>query len=307
MSRISKHDYLQVGVSTYGGGLWHTWFDRDLTVAGRVLVRDAAGAIATKLVHVPGPILRIPNLAIHLDRGVADAFKFNNEDQLVPVLATLSNKPASSAALQADKEAGAHHHSALLAVLAKTLGVEPSAIEDLELSVVDCQPATIGGLDGDFVFAPRLDNLGMSFCGVAGLVASLPSLEACPNIRILGLFDHEEVGSASTQGAASSLMLDTLRRLTFASAEAGHAPDLFETAIRKSFLISADMAHACHPNYASKHEDNHKPKIGGGPVIKTNANQRYATNGLTGFLIRELGRRHAIPIQEFVSREIINK
>jgi aspartyl aminopeptidase len=301
VSRVAKGDFLQVGVSTYGGGLWHTWFDRDLTIAGRVLVREGAG-VATRLVHVKRPILKIPNLAIHLDRTVSEKFVFNNEDQLVPILSSTFNKPANPEEAR-DRESKAKHHSALLALIAREIGCEVGAIEDLELSVVDTQPAAIGGIDNDFVFGPRLDNQGMSFCGLEGLVQSMSTLADCSSIRMLGLFDHEEVGSSSTQGAASSLVLDTLRRITNSMAPAGsHSSDLFERTIRRSFLVSADMAHSLHPNYASKHEANHQPKIGGGVVIKTNVNQRYATSTPTGYVIREVAKRNGVPIQEFVVR-----
>lgn len=303
VTRASKQEYLQVGVSTYGGGLWHTWFDRDLTVAGRVLVRDGKNGIATRLVHVKKPILRIPNLAIHLDRSVSEKFAFNAEDQLLPMLSNLVNKPEAKKLADSDREKSAKHHSVLINTIAESLGVEASSIEDLELSVVDTQPATIGGIEDDFVFSPRLDNLGMSFCSVQGLISSIGSLKDSSNIRMVALFDHEEVGSASTQGAASSLMLDTIRRIANSLTPKEQAPaDLFEVTIRNSFLISADMAHAVHPNYAGKHEENHRPRMGAGPVIKTNVNQRYATNGLTGFVIREIGKRHNIPVQEFVVR-----
>jgi aspartyl aminopeptidase len=314
VSAQSHEGYLELGVMTYGGGLWTSWFDRDLTVAGRVLVRRG-DAVEGRLVHVTDrAICRIPNIAIHLDRTQNEKFTVEKESRLLPVLAAgldcdheLTGMRLAKGSIGAEDNAtgpvpvGRKHHPALVELLASELGCEPGEIEDLELSVVDHAPCAIGGIRNDFVFAPRLDNLCMSFCGIEALIASKASAEASSTVRLLALFDHEEVGSSSTQGAASTLMLDTMRRVT--SALPGTpSPDAFERAIRSSFLISADMAHAVHPALSSKHEENHRPRMHGGPVVKINANQRYATNGPSSAVLRELSRRHSIPLQEFVVR-----
>ncbi|KAI4303804.1 hypothetical protein MLD38_039397 [Melastoma candidum] len=318
VSKVKKGGYLQVGIQTYGGGLWHTWFDRDLTLAGRLIIRKENGDYASylhKLVRLEDPILRIPTLAIHLDRGVNDGFKVNTESHLLPVLATSLmaelNERASENGLSAetDEKSGkktgnnhSKHHSVLLEALAKKAGCEPDEICDFELQACDTQPSIVAGALKEFVFSGRLDNLCMSFCSLKALIdatSSGSSLDGEAGVRMVALFDHEEVGSDSAQGAGSPVMFDALSRITdcFSSDS-----KITQKAIQKSFLVSADMAHALHPNYMDKHEDNHQPKLHGGLVIKHNANQRYATNAVTSFIFREIAKRHDLPIQDFVVR-----
>ncbi|XP_043707238.1 probable aspartyl aminopeptidase [Telopea speciosissima] len=304
VTKVAKGGYLEVGVQTYGGGLWHTWFDRDLSIAGRLMIRKGKGDSASyfhQLVRIEEPIMRIPTLAIHLDRGVNDGFKVNPQSHLVPVLATSIKAELNKSV--AEKGDNKKHHSLLLELLAAQAGCEPDEICDFELQLCDTQPSTIAGAMKEFIFSGRLDNLCMSFCSLKALIdATLPesSLEDETGIRMVALFDHEEVGSSSAQGAGSPAMLDALARITnsFSSSDA----KLLEKAIQRSFLVSADMAHALHPNYMDKHEDNHQPKLHGGLVIKHNANQRYATNAVTSFLFREISERHQLPIQDFAVR-----
>ncbi|KAI9106284.1 peptidase M18 [Phlyctochytrium arcticum] len=311
-SKKEKLGYQQVGVQTYGGGLWHTWFDRDLGIAGRVMVKDKDGKhIANKLVRIDKPILRIPTLAIHLDRGVNDAFKFNNEVQLTPVLAltsaaedALNAKPQDSDAtkVQPNKD---QHLPLLLKLLSDELGVTNEQIGDFELCLYDVNPSLIGGAQNEFIFSARLDNLMMSFCSLTALVNSCKNktLETDSTIRVVVLFDNEEIGSVSAHGAGSNLLEVSLRRL---SAEAG--PDVsgkdsaYERAMTRSLLVSADMAHAVHPNYSEKHEENHRPHMNKGVVIKHNANQRYATTAVSTALLREVASLKNVPLQEFVVR-----
>ncbi|CAH9054660.1 unnamed protein product [Cuscuta epithymum] len=314
VTKVSKGGYLEVGVQTYGGGLWHTWFDRDLSVAGRIIIRekkDGSEAYLHRLVRIQEPIMRIPTLAIHLDRGVNDGFKVNTQSHLLPILATsikaeLNKSDGDSVENGASgekKNSGTNkHHPLLLQLLATQAGCEPGDICDFELQACDTQPSLIGGAMKEFVFSGRLDNLCMSFCSLKALIdatTSGNSLQDETGVRVVALFDHEEVGSNSAQGAGSPVMLDTLSRIT-----SSFDPDskLITKAIQKSLLVSADMAHALHPNYMDKHEDNHQPKIHGGLVIKHNANQRYATNAVTSFIFREIAAQHNLPIQDFVVR-----
>lgn len=320
VSKIAKGGYLEVGVQTYGGGLWHTWFDRDLTVAGRLLVRevkDGAVSYSHRLVRIEEPILRIPTLAIHLDRGVNDGFKVNTQSHLVPVLATsikaelqklveengateASSGKEKNEKKNADKQ---KHHTILLQLIADKACCKPDEICDFELQICDTQPSLIGGAKKEFIFSGRLDNLCMSFCSLKALIdstASENSLDDESNVRMVALFDHEEVGSNSAQGAGSPAMLDALSRITKSFSISD--PKLLEKAIQRSFLVSADMAHALHPNYMDKHEENHQPKLHSGLVIKHNANQRYATNAITAFIFREIAERHKLPVQDFVVR-----
>lgn len=315
ISKVVKGGFLQVGVQTYGGGLWHTWFDRDLTVAGRMIIKEGKNdsvSYSHRLVRIEEPIMRIPTLAIHLDRSVHEGFKVNTHIHLVPVLATSIkaelNKPvtksgAVEAGLSTDgKRSPEKHHSLLLELLATHASCKPEEICDFELQACDTQPSIIGGAMKEFIFSGRLDNLCMSFCSLKALIdatSSESALEDETGVRMVALFDHEEVGSNSAQGAGSPVMLDALSRITSSFSSNS---ELLKKAIQRSFIVSADMAHALHPNYMDKHEENHQPKMHSGLVIKHNANQRYATNAITSFIFREIAQKHNLPIQDFVVR-----
>lgn len=316
VSKAGKGGYLQVGVQTYGGGLWHTWFDRDLSVAGQVLVRGEGGKVEPRLVKVERPLMRIPTLAIHLDREVNDAFKFNKQTHLLPVLATAIKAQASGSKVEEDvagdkkEESGVggsssetKHHAALVGVLAEELGVSAESIAEFDLCVCDTQPGSIGGAQGEFVYQGRLDNLCSSHAGLAGLISSLGSLEECETVRCLALFDHEEVGSDSAAGAGGTALKDGLQRVVKALAGgSGEQEGLWERTCQNSLVVSADMAHALHPNYTEKHDGGHVPAMHGGMVVKHNANQRYATTPVTAHVFKEVGRRANLPVQEFVVR-----
>ncbi|KZT24430.1 peptidase M18, aminopeptidase I [Neolentinus lepideus HHB14362 ss-1] len=306
ISKRSKEGYLQVGVETYGGGIWHSWLDRDLSLAGRIVVSDKNGGFDSKLIRVETPLLRIPTLAIHLDRNVNDSFKFNQETEFVPILGLIASELNSSSASEGKKEdvqatasdISKNHHPALLSVLANELSVAPEDINDFELHLYDTQPSVLGGINNEFIFSPRLDNLVSSFCAVEAIAetvssASFPTLEG--NVNCIALFNHEEIGSVSTSGAESSLIPSLLERLS-------PTPSLLAQSISRSFLISADMGHAVHPNYRSKHEENHAPQMNGGIVIKTNAKQRYASDAIGSFLVKKLVERKGGKVQEYEVR-----
>ncbi|RKP14325.1 aspartyl aminopeptidase-like protein [Piptocephalis cylindrospora] len=311
VSKKEKAGYLQVGVQTYGGGIWHSWFDRDLGLAGRAMVANGEGQYAHRLFNIAKPILRIPTLAIHLDRSTNEKFQFNNETHLTPILATEyksscgkgdaeTKKAADGLLFSVSRQIGAHHPE-LLQAMAEELSVDVKDIVDFEACLYDSQPSAIGGLKNEFIFSARLDNLMMSYCSVESLIRSTEedgSLDEEENIRLIALFDNEEVGSTSAYGANSSLMETTMRRIQ----ATGQSPTAFEEGVHRSYMISADMAHAVHPNFSEKHEDNHQPQMHRGIVIKRNVNQRYATTAVTGLVLRELAAKHTIPIQEFVVR-----
>ncbi|KZW04133.1 aspartyl aminopeptidase [Exidia glandulosa HHB12029] len=290
VSARTKEGFLQVAVETYGGGLWHTWWDRDLSVAGRVVVSDGHSGFVSKLVRVDKPLLRVSSLAIHLDRDQNANFKPNLETHMVPVLGLASaslNKPASEC-IGAEK----NHHPGLVALLAQEASVQPDKIHDLELCLFDVQPPTIGGLNDEFVFSPRLDNQFSSFCAVEALAASTPGEG---NVNCIALFNHEEIGSQSTTGAQSDLVKTLVERLSKTAESTAQA-------IARSFIISSDMGHSVHPSHKDKHQEEHKPIINGGIVIKTNANQRYATDSIGQFVIKQLVQRRGGKVQDFETR-----
>ncbi|KAH0861574.1 hypothetical protein HID58_089835 [Brassica napus] len=265
-SASSKSGYLMVNVQTYGGGLWHTWFDRDLSVAGRAIVRASDGNFVHRLVKVKRPLLRVPTLAIHLDRTVnSEGFKPNLETQLVPLLAT---KQDETSAESKDKNVSPFskdaHHPLLMQILSDDLECKPEDIVSLELNICDTQPSCLGGANNEFIFSGRLDNLASSFCALRALIdscASSESLSTEHGIRMIALFDNEEVGSDSCQGAGAPTMFQAMRRIVSSLGNAQVTECTFDRAIRKSFLVSADMAHGVHPNFADKHEENHRPQL----------------------------------------------
>ncbi|KIM46291.1 hypothetical protein M413DRAFT_441377 [Hebeloma cylindrosporum] len=281
ISKRTKSAYLQVGVETYGGGIWHSWLDRDLSIAGRVVIADKGGNFTSKLIKIDRPILRIPTLAIHLDRGVNDNFKFNQETEFIPILglieSRLNSPPSESDDGKDDKPPSGgpnvassiqeNHHSALLSLLAGELSVASEEIHDFELSLYDTQPATLGGINNEFIFSPRMDNLVSSFCAVEALADSVsatgfPPLEG--NVNCIALFNHEEIGSVSSSGAESNLIPSLLNRLS-------PTPSSFAQSISRI-------------------------------VIKTNAKQRYASDAITSFIIKQLVERKGGKVQEFEVR-----
>ncbi|KAL5530358.1 hypothetical protein ACEPAF_6616 [Sanghuangporus sanghuang] len=304
ISKRTTAGYLQVGVETYGGGIWHSWFDRDLSIAGRVVTSDNQGNFSSKLIKIERPVIRIPTLAIHLDRGVNDAFKFNQETEMIPMLGLVSaqlNELGGEKKTTEPKQASSihdDHHPALLSLLAKELSMNPEQIHDFELHLYDTQPSTLGGVNNEFIFSARMDNLVSSFCAVEALIQSassklFPSLQG--NVNAIALFNHEEVGSVSSTGAESSIIPSLLNRLS-------PTAETLSQSIARSFLISADMGHAVHPNYTSKHEENHKPMMNGGIVLKVNAKQKYTTDAIGSFLVRKLVERKGGKVQVYEVR-----
>ncbi len=282
---LTRNGYHQLGVEIYGGVLLSTWMDRDLSLAGRVVVL-AGGRPHAHLVDFRRPLLRVPNLAIHLNRNVnTEGLKLNPQEHMVPVLGLESLGPADLRTL-------------LVRELASTdTRAEPGDVLGYDLCLYDTQPSSRSGAHGEFLHAPRLDNLASCHAGLTALVAMDHPCEATCGVV---LYDHEEVGSRSAQGAAGTFLRDCLERIVL-----GHSdgrPDAYHRAIRHSLLVSADMAHAVHPNYAAQHEPRHQPLLGGGPVIKSNVNQSYATDGQTWAYFEALCREAGVVPQHFVTR-----
>lgn len=266
-----------VGVETYGGPLAHTWLDRDLTLAGRLAVRGDDGGITTTLVHLPGAWLRIPSLAIHLFREIREeGLRLNPQQHMVPLWA-----PASG--------------PELIPAIAEHAGIAASSILGWDLVLADTQPAALGGADDGYVFAPRLDNLASCHAGVTAIA----DVGEVAHTAVFVANDHEEVGSGSAEGAAGPFLEDVLARIVTLCG--GDRQGVARAAAR-SRLVSADMAHAVHPNYADRHELDHQPRLGGGPVIKHNANQSYASDAGTAAWFTARCADVGIRPQSFVTR-----
>lgn len=279
-SEYSKCGLRQWGVQVYGGVLLYTWFDRDLGLSGRVFTEGDNGPVA-HLIRIDRPIARIPSLAIHLNRTVmTDGFKPNAQTHLPPLIAI----------------DGLSEQRALDRLIVEDIGLEPDAVIGHDLMLHPVTPSVLGGVDGEFVFAPRLDNQASCYTALCGL---LDADTGAPT-AVITLFDHEECGSGSAHGGDGALVEHVLRRIVARHESQGAGG--FERAAAASFMVSADMAHALHPNYADQHDGEHKPVLGGGPVIKTHANQSYATDGETAARFRLACGAVGVPVQEFVIR-----
>jgi aspartyl aminopeptidase len=266
-----QHQQHVAGVEPYGGVLLYTWLDRDLFLAGRIVKRDGS----TDLVRTKA-VARVPALAIHLDRQVnTDGLKVNAQKHMPPVLGLSSGGTLS---------------------LADVID-EPAELAGFDLCFTDAQPSALVGARDEYVMSGRLDNLASCHAAVCALLAHA---SAGKRSRGIVLYDHEECGSQSAQGAQSSFLRDVLARLVFA--RGGSGVDALPRAIHHSLMISADMAHAIHPNYADKHEPAHAPIFGGGPVIKINTNQRYATDGETAARFQGFCDDAGVSCQRFVTR-----
>lgn len=275
---LNQQGLWQLGVEVYGGVLLAPWFDRDLSLAGRVTFRTAGGDLQSRLIDFRRPIATIPSLAIHLNRGVNDSLSINAQTDLPPVVAHSLDPARDLRGLLRTQLEQEHGDCAVDQVL------------DYELSFYDTQPPSTLGLDGDFFSSARLDNLLSCHAGLTALLAS-DAGQPC----VLVCTDHEEVGSTSACGADGPFLEDVLKRVI---------PDDSKRirSIQHSMLISADNAHAVHPNFADRHDGNHGPSLNAGPVIKINSSQRYATNSETSSFFRELCAQVDVPVQSFVVR-----
>jgi aspartyl aminopeptidase len=285
LPELNRHGYRQLGVEVYGGVLLSTWLDRDLSLAGRVTF-DQHGRIETRLVDFNRPLLRIPNLAIHLNRTVnSEGLLLNAQTHMAPILGLAE-----------------HNSQSLNQLLAERLtsdgdSVNADQILGWDLCLYDVQKASVSGLYYEFIHSARLDNLASCFAGLQALL-EVKSTHAAT--RCIVLYDHEEVGSRSAQGACSPMLRQLLGRV--AESYGNHTHEAFARAMARSFLISADMAHAIHPNYSDKHEPNHSPVLGKGPVLKLNVNQSYASDGLTLARLEQWARRAEVTLQRYVVR-----
>ena len=271
-----RHGFLQLAVEVYGGALLHPWFDRDLSLAGRVVGQRPGQAPQSWLIDFARPIAFLPSLAIHLNRRANESSTIDPQKHLPPLLARL-NIEREFPALLGDQ-------------LRRQYDVEDARILGFELCLYDTQPARLVGLDNEFIAAARLDNL-LSCEAAAHALCNAQSPHNC----LMVLNDHEEIGSVSAEGADGAFLQSVLERVCGSSA-------VMRRALAQSWLLSVDNAHGVHPNYADRHEPGHRPLLNGGPVLKYNANQRYATDSLGAAMFHTICAERSVPYQKFTTR-----
>jgi aspartyl aminopeptidase len=272
---LLNNQYYQLGVEVYGGALLNPWFDRDLSIAGRLIYKDKNATLKQKLINFEDPVAMIPSLAIHLDREANSGRTINPQTDIPPIL------------MQAKEKQDFHQ------LLNERFLTDGEQVMDYELCLYDVQQAATLGLKKEFFASARLDNLLSCF------VAAKALIEAQTNsTSLIVCNDHEEVGSVSSVGADGPFLESVVERLCLNDGEASNKSRV----LGGSLLISCDNAHAVHPNFASKHDQGHSPLLNGGPVIKVNVKQRYATNGVTASLFKQMCEAVNVPVQTFVSR-----
>ncbi len=278
---VAENSYLKINVETYGGAILSTWLDRPLSIAGRVsLMSKNPLSPIVKYINIKRPILIIPNLAIHLFRDVNDGKKFRKQVDMLPIMSIIKDKFEKDGYLKK--------------LLAKELNVNAEDILDFDLNLYEFEKGLIMGENNEFISSGKIDDLSMVHAGIDALFNSI-SPEAT---NVMACFDNEEVGSGTKQGAASPFLKDVLKRITW---ECSIEKDAFMRAKINSFCISADMAHAVHPNIPEKHCPVARPKINGGPVIKFNANQKYTTDGISAAVFGMLCKKAGVEYQKYAN------
>ena len=276
---------VKLNTEVYGGPIMSTWFDRPLTLAGRVIVRGAdVMRPTTMLLHIKRPLLQISNLAIHFNRQVNDGVKLSKQKDVLPILGIISS----------ELERGNMLMNIIVEELNKQQEVAREDILDFDLYLADATPACTFGVHDEFISSGRLDDLSMCYAGLEALIAS----EATDTTQVLAIFDNEETGSQTKQGAGSPFLSYMLKRI--ALAQSG-TPEAYYQAVERAFMISADNAHAWHPNYPEKYDPTNHPVLGGGPVIKFNAAQKYASDAMSASVFAGLCHKAGVPCQRFVN------
>ena len=272
---------VKLNTEVYGGPIMSTWFDRPLTLAGRVIVKgDDALSPRTLLLHVKRQLLQISNLAIHFNRQVNDGVKLSKQKDMLPLLGIITD----------ELEKG----NLLMNVICGELDVKPADVLDFDLYLADATPACTFGVHDEFISSGRLDDLSMCYAGLEALLAA-PSGDTT---QVLAIFDNEETGSQTKQGAGSPFLASLLKRIALSQSGTEEA---FYQAVERAFMVSADNAHAWHPNYPEKYDLTNHPVLGGGPVIKFNAAQKYASDAVSAAVFAEVCREAGVPCQRFVN------
>ena len=276
---------VKLNTEVYGGPIMSTWFDRPLTLAGRVIVRgDDEMTPRTLLLHVRRPLLQISNLAIHFNRQVNDGVKLSKQKDVLPILGIIND----------ELERGNLLMNIICEELNKEHTISRDDILDFDLYLADATPACTFGVHNEFISSGRLDDLSMCFAGLEAMLASGPS----DVTKVLAIFDNEETGSQTKQGAGSPFLASMLKRIALRQSGTEEA---FYQAVERAFMVSADNAHAWHPNYGEKFDPTNHPKLGGGPVIKFNAAQKYASDAVSASVFAEICRKAGVPCQRFVN------
>ena len=276
---------VKLNTEVYGGPIMSTWFDRPLTIAGRVIVRSQdVMQPQTMLLHIKRPLLQISNLAIHFNRQVNDGVKLSKQKDVLPLLGQINSQ----------LEAGNMLMNVIVEELNKQRPIQQEDILDFDLYLADTTPACTFGAHNEFISAGRLDDLSMCFAGLEAMLAAHDT----DTTQVLAIFDNEETGSQTKQGAGSPFLSYMLKRIALAQS---HTEEAYYQAVERAFMISADNAHAWHPNYAEKYDPTNHPMLGGGPVIKFNAAQKYASDAASAAVFAGLCAKAGVPCQRFVN------
>ncbi|WP_440423562.1 M18 family aminopeptidase [Prevotella merdae] len=276
---------VKLNTEVYGGPIMSTWFDRPLTLAGRVIVRSQdVMQPQTMLLHIKRPLLQISNLAIHFNRQVNDGVKLSKQKDVLPLLGQITSQ----------LEAGNLLMNVIVEELNKQRPIQQEDILDFDLYLADTTPACTFGAHNEFISAGRLDDLSMCFAGLEAMLAAHDT----DTTQVLAIFDNEETGSQTKQGAGSPFLSYMLKRIALAQSQTEEA---YYQAVERAFMISADNAHAWHPNYAEKYDPTNHPMLGGGPVIKFNAAQKYASDAASAAVFAGLCAKAGVPCQRFVN------
>ena len=276
---------VKLNIEKYGGPIMSTWFDRPLTLAGRVIVRgEDEFHPQTLLMHVKRPLLQISNLAIHFNRQVNDGVRLSCQKDMLPILGAISSQ----------LEMGNLLMNIICEEVSKETPITQNDILDFDLYLADATPACTFGAHNEFISSGRLDDLSMCYAGLMSLLASTDK----ETTKVLAIFDNEETGSQTKQGAGSPFLATMLKRIAISQ---GGTEESFYQAVERAFMVSADNAHAWHPNYSEKYDPTNHPVLGGGPVIKFNAAQKYASDAISAAVFSEVCRKAGVPCQRFVN------
>lgn len=277
-----ENTYLKLNTEGYGGSILSTWFDRPLSIAGRVVLKsEDILCPREEIININRPICIIPNLAIHMNRTVNDGYKFNKQKDTLPLVGLLNET------LEKDEF--------LLKEISKALNINKEDILDFDLYLYEYEKGSIIGPNEEFISSSRLDNLSMAHASLHALIDS----KGKKGVNIVAIFDNEEVGSSTKQGADSNMLLNLLERICISLKK---DREDFLSAIYSSFMISADLAHALHPNIVEKHDPTNRPVMGGGPVIKISANQAYTSDAFSAGIYKSICEKCGVKYQQFVNR-----